>query len=616
MKLTTVDDLTGKYEGHRRGDWHTFKVCPACGGATCSIHIEADGKTLAGVSCWREPERNSEATREIKSNGNGAPPQPTKPPAQGLTLAQYSALKLLPVEFLKNLGVRDDKCSGVAAVRFPYYSPEGKGAGGKFRMAESLHDFDKATAWKGHIKACDIYGLERFPEAPESITIVEGESCTDTLHYLGINAVGISGKGNWGSELADLAIFKKAEANKQIFVVQEPDADAFASEVCDSFARESVHVITLPEKDSSELWLACKGDAETFAAEWEMCRAIASTRERSWRKSFRTAAELESPPPRELIRGIMSEGLGYNGAGSFVGKTWKTMSCACALRTGRKFAGVYEVPERINVIYCMAEEGNASVYSRAKKLVMPMSDEGLLFHTLTHGVLKLNDKDLLKAVRDLRPVAVYLDTAIRFANVKDENSAAENAGGIYAHMAELMRAGAIAVECNHHTNKQSIRTGGLLELEDLRGTGDIGAMCDTVWMLQTWKGDGTPADHEQSKLLTRVLMRNVKARHLSEAKPVVLIGRPNIDRDGDFGIVNTTIRETAVDPRGSTLAAEVRKNPTISNTELSKLVRCSPNDVPRLMAAEGFFRQPPPKGPWVEAPILRAAEPDAEEDEF
>jgi hypothetical protein len=610
--MKTINDLTGKYKGTRKGDYFTFDKCPTCGGQKCGMFINPDN-TLGGMSCWREPEHNRETTREVIAElGHGAP-APTKPTARGLTLAQYSALKNLPVDFLKSLGVSESKFGGVPSVRFPYFNPEGKAAGFKHRKAESLKEFKDATAWQAHVKGCDLYGLNRFPEPPDYIVIVEGESCTDTLTYLNVNALGISGSESWKPELASLLVFKKAEANKQIFVVLEPGAEEFATDVCDSFARESVRVITLEEKDSSELWLACKGDKESFRIAWDAAQNFADIRERSWRKSFRTAAELESPPPRELIRGIMSEGLAYNGAGSFVGKTWKTMSCACALRTGRKFAGVYEVPERVNVIYLMAEEGGASVYNRARLLRMPMNDEGLLFHTLNQGALHLNDKNLLKAIRDLRPVVVYCDTAIRFANVKDENSAAENAGGIYAHLAELMRAGALAVECNHHTNKQSIRTGGLLELEDLRGTGDIGAMCDTVWMLQTYRGDGTPADIEKSKSLTRVLCRNVKARHF-EAKPVVLVGRPNIDRDGDFGVLDETVRDAAIDPRGATMAAEARKDSKITNAALAALVKCSVNDVPGLMAGAGFYRQPPPKGPWVEAPLIPREEP--EEDEF
>jgi AAA domain len=613
--MKTINDLTGRYKGNLKGNWHTFDECPACGGKKCGIHIGADGKTLGGVSCWREPERNSEATRVVRSYDNTKSQPPTKPPARGLTLAQYSALKNLPVDFLEGLGVSDSICDGVPSVRFPYYTPEGKAAGYKHRKAAHLHDFDQATKWRGHIKGCDLYGLERFPEPPEYIVIVEGESCTDTLHLNSINAIGTSGKKSWKEEFASHPIFEKAEANKQIFVVQEPEAEDFSTEVCESFGRESVRVITLPEKDSSELWLACKGDAETFAEEWEMCRALATPRKRLWEDAFLTAAQLECAPPRELIRGVMSEGLAYNGAGSFVGKTWKTMSCAAALRSGRKFAGVYEVPERVNVIYLMAEEGNASVYDRAKLLRMDLHDPNLRFHTLTHGVMTLNDRRLLKAVKDLRPCVVYLDTAIRFANVRDENSAAENAGGIYSHLAELMRAGAIAVECNHHTLKNSIRGGQLLELEDLRGTGDIGAMCDTVWMLQTYRGDGTPGTLERSKANTIVLCRNVKARHL-KAEPFVLIGRPNINRDGDFGVLDEHLAQVAAksDPRGARMAEEAKKNPTITNTALSKLVKCSPNDVPKMMAAEGWFRQPEPKGPWVHAPILVASHSEADED--
>ena len=146
-----------------------------------------------------------------------------------------------------------------------------------------------------------------------------------------------------------------------------------------------------------------------------------------------------------------------------------------------------------------------------------------LCRTMKAGTYPLNDPTLLAAIRSLKPV-VFLDTAIRFSTAKDEDSATENrqlANGLFG----MLNAGARAVIGNHHAVKSS-RNDRILTLETaLRGTGDIGAVCDTVWALKCFDED-----------TVRITLNCVKHRDFEPPAPFDIIGRPHIDETGDFAL--------------------------------------------------------------------------------
>ena len=83
----------------------------------------------------------------------------------------------------------------------------------------------------------------------EALVICEGESCTDTAAYLGIDAIGVPGIKLWKPAYAELDIFKDVDP---LYVIEEPEAEAFARAVSDSFAEGRVKVIKMqsPPKTS------------------------------------------------------------------------------------------------------------------------------------------------------------------------------------------------------------------------------------------------------------------------------------------------------------------------------------------------------------------------------
>lgn len=142
----------------------------------------------------------------------------------------------------------------------------------------------------------------------------------------------------------------------------------------------------------------------------------------AWRKAFHVVSELEQGEVRQLIKGIMPEGVNFLGSLAGVGKTWVALSEAHALTTGEPFLGLFKVPVKIPVLYLVPEMGSRAFRQRCEKMKLP---EGTMFfcRTMRDGVMKLGDERLHSAIADLKPV-VFLDSAIRF-QTGEESSASQ-----------------------------------------------------------------------------------------------------------------------------------------------------------------------------------------------
>ena len=89
----------------------------------------------------------------------------------------------------------------------------------------------------------------------------------------------------------------------------------------------------------------------------------------------------------------------------------------------------------------------------------------------------MSDPALIEAVRQTKPV-VILDTASRFLQANDENSAAQNRL-LVNDIVALRAAGAVSVIILHHAKKAAGEKREAMTLQNmLRGTTDFGAMCD------------------------------------------------------------------------------------------------------------------------------------------
>ena len=238
-----------------------------------------------------------------------------------------------------------------------------------------------------------------------------------------------------------------------------------------------------------------------------------------WRKLFKHWGEMDQSEMRFPIANFLPEGITFIGALPASGKTWLCLSMAKALCTGKKFLGKLDVPEPHNVLYLIPEAGERSFRQRLEMMEIP-ADERFLCRTMTDGSIKLTDTDLLSAVAALRPV-VFLDTAVRFNDSKDENDASQSSKLLTDALFALRRAGAQAVVCAHHSTKGA--NSNICLDTALRGSSELGANADAVYYLQV---------KDDSDL--RVRIHCVKPRDFEPLKPFEVVGRPYIELEGDF----------------------------------------------------------------------------------
>lgn len=295
-----------------------------------------------------------------------------------------------------------------------------------------------------------------------------------------------------------------------------------------------------------------------------------------WRDHFHSLGQMESGDMTFLINGFLPEGITFLGGLSGVGKTWFALSIAKALATGELFFGKFDVPEACNVLYLIPESGSKPFRKRLERMRIPDS-ERFLCQTMKDGVRSLTDPFLLEAVAALKPV-VFLDTAIRFSSADSENDAVQNSNAMADDLFYLLKEGAKAIIGLHHAPKSS--AGKMMTLENvLRGTGDLGAMCDAVYGIQCTDAEAF-----------RIRVQAVKTRDFDEAPASFEVqGRPYINENGDFGdfACKESARETAL----TDLAEAIQANPTASYRQLAEATGIRLNKIAQSAAKIGWRKE-------------------------
>lgn len=205
---------------------------------------EAYKEILARYGVTPEHERQAQPT-----NGSGL---------GSYTLERYSFDKRLPADFLRDtcrVDTGKDR-DGTEYLRMPYFFEDGKEAAIRKRYAKK--EFRWMRGSKG--KIC-LYGEWRLPGIRKAgyAVLVEGESDTQTLWYLGIPAIGIAGA----------SMFKDYQTiglqDLKLYIHKEPDGGG------DTFYRKLTHALadtgftgevyvwscqSLGKKDPSDVYLA------------------------------------------------------------------------------------------------------------------------------------------------------------------------------------------------------------------------------------------------------------------------------------------------------------------------------------------------------------------------
>lgn len=219
------------------------------------------------------------------------------------TLERYSFDKRLPADFLRDTCRVDtgrDR-DGTEYLRMPYFFEDGKEAAIRKRYAKK--EFRWMRGSKG--KIC-LYGEWRLPGIRKAgyAVLVEGESDTQTLWYLGIPAIGIAGA----------SMFKDYQTiglqDLKLYIHKEPDGGG------DTFYRKFTHALadtgftgevyvwscqSLGKKDPSDVYLAHGKEEAAKLIREALKRAKAVDLEAEMREEPITGAPLSLRTPEGWI---------------------------------------------------------------------------------------------------------------------------------------------------------------------------------------------------------------------------------------------------------------------------------------------------------------------------
>lgn len=246
-----------------------------------------------------------------------------------------------------------------------------------------------------------------------------------------------------------------------------------------------------------------------------------------WRDLFHTRKQIEEAPPITFaIQDFLQDDTttmigGLPGHG----KTLVALAMGKSLLEGTKLFDRFEVNRKTDrLLYIVPEASLTTFADRIKTFGLTKHIGDRLFvRTLSaDGELNLSDPRLLEAVKG---ADVILDTAIRFLpDGIDENNAADMRKFSKLLFA-LLKAGARTVTGLHHSPK-FLGNGEVrdLTLENvLRGSGDLGAMCGTCW-----------GSYQVDPETTTLYLEAVKCRDFQAPKPLLIQGRPSLDKEGSF----------------------------------------------------------------------------------
>ncbi|MGA7078890.1 MAG: AAA family ATPase [Terriglobales bacterium] len=308
-----------------------------------------------------------------------------------------------------------------------------------------------------------------------------------------------------------------------------------------------------------------------------------------WRKDFHTVDELADGDITWLVEKVLPEGVGFIGALSGAGKTWLALSLARALATGTKFLGNYNVPVAVPVLYLCPEMSEKAFKRRLRLFHMPNGDM-FRCRTISDGIpLPLEDPRLVTAIQELKPV-VFLDTAMRFSLADDENDAAQHARGMANAIFSLLHLGARAVVCLHHRSKKAGEQTEMTLENALRGTGDIGAICDMTFGVQTDRGTGGQYAKE-SKKLVRLAVKCCKQRDAEELDEFRVQLFPFIEKLGDFAVLEGTPEQSEQETHAakvSKMREAIKTNRDATYSQLEELTGTAKSQIKGIAAEAGW----------------------------
>jgi hypothetical protein len=429
----------GQHSGN--GSWLDF--CPAhYDREHHSLSVtERDGKIL--IKCFRgcSPEmivRTLGLTlADLFVNGKGRRIAPTAGGRVVLTLDAFADAKSLPADFLAANGVVQDH----RGLRINYYLEDRSPALRQRRRTAVAAK--EGSSWDGPKAEKPVaYGLWRLDEAREKgeLLAVEGETNVLSAWFHNVPALGIPG--------ADMTRVLTAEALKgidRIWILKDPDqgGETFIAGLGQRLEAlgwpGQAFVVSLPVKDLNDLHRA---HGASFAEELERAKAAATPLPRP-EPRFRTIAwrEMTSAPAAPIAWhwpgwvSLAAVAL-IVGAGESL-KSWLALLLAIFTAAGRAPLVAAESEEtdeaRLAAGPVLYITGENSLDEERRRCAMLKAGLGLpddlpITFVPAEALCLGTEEDyqcLLRLVEQLRPVAVFIDSAIALSGITDENANVE-----------------------------------------------------------------------------------------------------------------------------------------------------------------------------------------------
>lgn len=217
----------------------------------------------------------------------------------------------------------------------------------------------------------------------------------------------------------------------------------------------------------------------------------------------RRAAALDTSPPeaRWLIESLWADsGVGVIGGTPKSYKSWLGLEIACAVASGTRCLGHFEVPRAGPTLVYLAEDDLGEVrirlehLARSKGLLLDQLDVHVICAPTVRLDIERDLKRLAKTVAQIQPRFLLLDPFVRLHHL-DENNASD-ISHILGHLRTIQRHYDTAVCVVHHTRKQS--SSGQRG-QALRGSGDLHAWGDSnLYLTWTKKGLELSVEHRSA----------------------------------------------------------------------------------------------------------------------
>jgi DNA-binding transcriptional ArsR family regulator len=516
-QLLTLDailpHLRTKRVSKRNGERHVLAHCPAHDDANPSLSLteKADGtllwKCFAGCS--------QEAVREALERLAGVRPatarpiaprrnrqQPATAQAQPLTLAALADAKRLDAEKLIAWYVRELPDGGIEIL---YLTREGDLHTIQYRLTlEKVNGVDRFKWRKGDTRI--LYGLWRLPEWGDADTLYlcEGTSDTWTLWHADLPALGIPSASTWREEW-----WREVEGFERIVLIPDNDeaGEKLAREIaktCPDHLRERVQVLQLPDgiKDANELWQQVDADPERFREALAGCniRAIGQLlKQLPDCPIARNDSEDDLPllaPLSELLSSDAEHELEYvpllgvdgliaRGTITLLGAHPKAGKTTLLIHACREW-----LQQNRRVVY-LSEDSRPVWRERVKRFPE-------LSALILNAIPRAHPENWARAVRELEPDIVIVDTIRRFMPAKDENDSASVSLALAPFVDLQQELPRTAIVLVHHT-KKSLSSDG--EITDIAGSHAFTAEVDAILLLAPVK------EQKRQRVLTPIAGR-------------------------------------------------------------------------------------------------------------